>query len=401
MTTPDQPPPPSGWGEASEPPRYGQRAPQPPVPPQGQGGPQYGQYGQGGYGPQYGRPPGGAPGPYGAAALKPGIVPLRPLTLGEIYDGAFSAIRHNPKVMLGAATLVLLVATVLGVLVAQLIVPSLSSSFSSLAETDPELAEMGLDSVYAQVVATGLGTGLTILLAQPVVEGILTVSVSQSVIGRKQTLGQVWTRLRGRVGVLIGWALLRTLASLVLAGAWVVVIAVVVAALGDSSVGGTVGLVALLALALVAAFVWLGVRVGLVAPALALEGRGLGSTIGRAWRLTRGSFWRLFGIYLLASIIISIAANLITYPITAIAAAIGGTSESTQVMGASTVVASILSIIISTAITTIFTASVVALLYIDVRMRREGLDVQLAAAAQAPDGGRPGTPPGPPPGMLA
>jgi len=408
MTTPDQPQPPSGWGEAPEPPRYGQRAPGG-APQYGQGQPRYGQqYGQG----QYGQRPAGAPGPYGPygpAAAKPGIVPLRPLSLGEIYDGAFTAIRHNPKVMLGAATLVLLVATVLGVLVAQLLVPALSSAFGSMAASDPELAELGFDTIYAQVIATSLGTGLTILIAQPVVEGILTTSVSQSVIGRKQTLGQVWERLRGRVGRLIGWALLRTLASLVLVAVWSVVLVVVIATLGDSSVGGTVVVVLLLVVALFAAVVWLGVRVGLVAPALALEGRGLGATIARAWRLTRGSFWRLFGIYLLASIIIGFAANLITYPITLITTAIGGASESSEVMGVSTIVASVLSIIVSTAITTIFTASVVALLYIDVRMRREGLDVQLAAAAQAPEGGTPGgmaggtagPRPGPPPGTIA
>ncbi|MGF0117710.1 glycerophosphoryl diester phosphodiesterase membrane domain-containing protein [Promicromonospora sp. Marseille-Q5078] len=408
MSTPDQPPPPSGWGDASEPPRYGQRAPggAPQPGQQGQQG-QQGQYGQGQYGEnQYGQGRyGGAPGPYGPAAAKPGIVPLRPLTLGEIYDGAFTAIRHNPKVMLGAATLVLLVATVLGVLVAQLLVPALSSSFTSLAAADPEIAELGFDTIYAQVVATSLGTGLTILVAQPVVEGILTVSVSQSVIGRKQTLAEVWGRLRGRVGVLIGWALLRTLATFVLLMAWTALLVVVVAVFSDSSAGAAVGLGALLVVGLVVLLVWLGVRVGLVAPALALEGRRLGATLARAWRLTRGSFWRLFGIYLLAWIIVSFAANLITYPITLVAGAVGGTSGSTQTMGVAMIVASVVSIVISTAITTIFMASVVALLYIDVRMRREGLDVQLAAAAQAPDpgrsGGQPGGRSGPPPGMLA
>ncbi|MCK9795046.1 glycerophosphoryl diester phosphodiesterase membrane domain-containing protein [Isoptericola sp. 4D.3] len=405
MTTPDQPPPPSGWGDAPEPPRYGQRAPggapQPPAPQYGQQGQQgqgqYGhQYGQG----QYGPAPAGGPGPYGPAAAKPGIVPLRPLSLGEIYDGAFTAIRHNPKVMLGAATLVLLVATVLGVLVAQLLVPSLTSSFAELGEIDPEFAELGFDNLFAQTIASSLGIGLTMLLAQPVVEGILTVSVSQSVIGRKLTLGEVWARLRGRVGVLIGWALLRALGSLVVTFGWFFGLVLLVALVGEQSPGAALALGVVLSVAFVVLVVWLGVRIGLVAPALALEGRGLGGTVARTWRLTRGSFWRLFGIYLLAMIIVSIASYIITIPISLVAGIIGGGSGSLEAFSTTTIVASVLSSVISAAITTIFMASVVALLYIDVRMRREGLDVQLAAAAQAPDGGQPGSRPGPPPGML-
>lgn len=408
MSTPDQPQPPSGWGEAPEPPRYGQRVPEgAPRPPgygqdgQGQYGQQYGQgqYGQGRYGQ---RPPGP---PVAPPATKPGVVPLRPLSLGEIYDGAFTAIRHNPKVMLGAATLVILVAIVLGVLVAQLIVPSISSSFASLIAAEPELADLGFDTLLAQTLATSLGTGLTLLLAQPVVEGILTVSVSQSVIGRKLSLGQVWERLQGRVGRLIGWSLLRTVAGAVLGVAWFFVLVLVVAVLGDSSAGATIGLVLLLCLGYVAVVVWLGVRVGLVAPALALEGQGLGRTLARAWRLTRGSFWRLFGIYLLALVIVSAAAYLITIPLGFVAGMIGGTGGSVETFTTATLVVGVLSSVISAAITVIFVASVVALLYIDVRMRREGLDVQLAAAAQAPDGGptggEPGSRPGPPPGMLA
>ncbi|MFD6135532.1 glycerophosphoryl diester phosphodiesterase membrane domain-containing protein [Isoptericola sp. NPDC060257] len=407
MSTPDQPQPPSGWGDASEPPRYGQRAPegapQPPTSGQyGQGQYGQGQYGQGQYGQgQYGQSPYGPRPPAAPPATKPGVVPLRPLSLGEIYDGAFTAIRHNPKVMLGAATLVILVATVLGVLVAQLIVPSISSSFSTLAESDPEITELGFDNLIAQTLASSLGMSVTLLLAQPVVEGILTVSVSQSVIGRKLSLGEVWERLRGRVGRLIGWALLRTLAGAVGTFVWFFVLVLLVALVSEQSTGAAVGLGLLLGAGYVVVVVWLGVRIGLVAPALALEGQGLGSTIARAWRLTRGSFWRLFGIYLLAMIIVSAAAYIITIPLGLIAGVIGGTGGSTESFTTATVVMSVLSSVISAAITTIFVAAVVALLYIDVRMRREGLDVQLAAAAQSSDGGRPGGEPGPPPGMLA
>lgn len=405
MSTPDQPTPPSGWGEAPEPPRYGQRAPGGPAP----SGPQYGQqhgqrYGQQQYGQQqYGQQPAGSP--YGPPAVKPGIVPLRPLSLGEIYDGAFSAIRHNPGVMLGMATLVLLVATVLGVLVGQLVVPSLSSAFSTVTAEEPELA--GLGSLYAQTLAAALGTMLTALLATPVVEGILTVSVSQSVIGRKLTVREVWARIRPRVLVLVGWSLLRSLGAAVLVAVWTALLVLVIAGLADPAPAAAVVLGLLMVGLLLVAVVWLGVRLGLVAPSLALEGRGLGGTLPRAWRLTRGSFWRLFGVYLLAYIMVSIAASIVTYPIQLLAGIFSASGTSTATFGL--IAGMMLSTVLSAAITTIFLSSVVALLYVDVRMRREGLDVQLAAAAQEPGAGHPGTPgtpgtstpPGPPPGMLA
>ena len=40
------------------------------------------------------------------APPKPGVVPLRPLGLGEILDGAVQTIRLNPKVMLGLSAIV-------------------------------------------------------------------------------------------------------------------------------------------------------------------------------------------------------------------------------------------------------------------------------------------------------
>ena len=45
-------------------------------------------------------------------AHKPGAIPLRPLVLSDIFDGAFRIIRYNPKATIGAAVLVSAVAMV-------------------------------------------------------------------------------------------------------------------------------------------------------------------------------------------------------------------------------------------------------------------------------------------------
>ena len=52
------------------------------------------------------------------AAHKPGAIPLRPLVLGDIFDGAFRIIRYNPQATVGAAVLVSAVAMVLPVVTA-------------------------------------------------------------------------------------------------------------------------------------------------------------------------------------------------------------------------------------------------------------------------------------------
>ena len=53
-----------------------------------------------GYPPPGYRPPGypGYPGyPQQPMALQPGVIPLRPLTLGDIFNGAIRYIRANPR----------------------------------------------------------------------------------------------------------------------------------------------------------------------------------------------------------------------------------------------------------------------------------------------------------------
>ena len=45
-------------------------------------------------------------------AHKPGAIPLRPLVLSDIFDGAFRIIRYNPRATIGAAVLVSAVAMI-------------------------------------------------------------------------------------------------------------------------------------------------------------------------------------------------------------------------------------------------------------------------------------------------
>ena len=54
---------------------------------------------------------------YGPPVHKPGVVALRPLGLGDFFDGAFKTIRGNPTAMVGLAALVTTVFMVVPVIV--------------------------------------------------------------------------------------------------------------------------------------------------------------------------------------------------------------------------------------------------------------------------------------------
>ena len=115
----------------------------------------------------------------------------------------------------------------------------------------------------------------------------------------------------------------------------------------------------------------------LIAPCIVLEKLPLGKAIGRGWSLTRGGFWRLLGIYVLAQIAVSIVGQILVVPIGFLVGLLGAFLPLDAAMTGVTM----LSMLISYVVTITFLGSLIALLYIDVRMRREGLDVELAAAA--------------------
>ena len=371
----------SGWtspGGDPVPPGGQQRPPEPP--PQQLAPPPGGSQGGGHQGGPWGDVPGYGQGT--GSAPRPGIVPLRPLGLGEIYDGAFQAVRTNPAAMVGAAAVVVVVMTALQLVLQASMAGSLSALVEMSTATSPE--ELPDSSELLDVLgassAAALASQAVSVIALAVLTAIAIVVVGGAVLGRRTAGGELWGRVRGRLLPLIG---LTVLVGLMTAAA---VLACFVPALLAALVDGALALaLALLGLvAALAAGLWVDTRLALAGPALVLEEQKVGAALRRSWRLTSRGFWRLLGIRVLTFVIVMVTTAIVSAPFHVVAAVIGDADPLGAL--APSVPQLLLTGVGSAIAATIvypFAAAVTALLYVDQRMRLEGLDVELARAAAA------------------
>ena len=117
------------------------------------------------------------------------------------------------------------------------------------------------------------------------------------------------------------------------------------------------------------------------APGLVLERLGLGASLRRAGALSRGQFWRLLGILALTALVVGVVGQVVAIPPAVLRT--GGAFLLQGTPGALVMVfASFLSQVVVGAVTTPFTSAVATLQYVDQRIRKEGLDVQLIAASR-------------------
>ena len=344
---------PAGWGGPAQP---AQPAPGPQQ--YGQPGAQYGSWG----------PPG---------APRPGVVPLRPLGLGEVLDGSVGVLRRYPGPALGLAAIVA-VATVLLQTLANttLLRPFLELDPAALAEGGSQAFEQAVGGAFAGgAVAVALG-----LLSGAVMAGVVTVVVGKAVLGRPLTLAEAWSTVRPVLLKLIGLSLLTGLivGGVVLGGT------LLAAVLFQLGVAGAV-LGGLTVLAALTAAVWVYVRIALAPCALVLEHIGITASLRRSAVLVKGDWWRVFAILLLILVIALFVSLTLQVPFEAAGAgSLGGILDPERdVLGARALIMSGIGSIITTTLVSPFTAGATALLYVDRRMRAEGLDVALAAAATA------------------
>ncbi|MCK7628060.1 hypothetical protein MUU72_34085 [Streptomyces sp. RS10V-4] len=345
-----------------------------------------------------GGPQGGWGGGWGAIppAAKPGVIPLRPLGVGEILDGAVATMRAHWRTVLGISLIVAVVSQTTATVVTGLWFPGPSRRPALDNGAGPPLrqalSDMG-DSLTGSAITSVIG-----LLATIIATGMLTMVISRSVLGRPVTAGEAWRDARGQLPRLLGLLLLLPLMLTAVFTAGLTP-GIIVTANGPLGVGLPLTVLGLLAGGVVS--IWLWVRYSLASPALMLEKQGVLASMRRSAKLVRGSWWRVLGIQLLAYLLIAIVQFIIQIPATLVAFLVGGESLMDWASGTSDangwpfLIVLGIGAIISSAITFPISAGVTALLYVDQRIRREALDLELARAAGLPDYGA-GAPTGTP-----
>ncbi|WP_394769508.1 glycerophosphoryl diester phosphodiesterase membrane domain-containing protein [Lacisediminihabitans sp.] len=325
---------------------------------------------------------------------KPGLIPLRPLDLGTILGASFRVLRRNPRPTFGAALLLqgsayLLLYAVVG-LVTFFSVSRINSS------TNADNATIAAGSV-ATIVLASLVPVLLSAVVGALVQGIIVLEISRATLGEKQTFRELYGRARGRIGALIGWTLIVGAVLLVAFGVLAGLVALFVATLGVAGIviGVLLGVFGGLGFLVVAA--WITTKLSLVPSVLMIERLSIRQAVARSWKLTRGSFWRVFGIQLLVSVIISVISQVVSAPLGFIAPIAIGLLDPNGQQGAVTVVVTgallVLTVIVTVvflAISTVVQTATTALLYVDLRMRREGLDLELVRFVEARQSGAAG-----------
>lgn len=318
---------------------------------------------------------------------KPGIIPLRPLSIGDIYQGAFAAIKTNARTMFGFTAALLGVVLVISIAtnyaIINLVLPNYLSPSSPYAAIFTSLS-----GSFSQ-----LGGSLLQVLATVLLSGLIVVAVSRSVLGRVASSKEVWERTKSKFLPLIGLNIITSIISGLMMIIGIVVFFVLLASVASTAKTDReflqdlgVSLVGLLILMVISALVssYLSIKFSVASPAMVLENLGVFAAIGRSWSLTRGNFWRLFGINILTAIITSMVAGIfggIAGALGAIFVVVGSSSPEDIIASLNTTY--ILTMVMSTIAQLLilpFTSSINALLYIDLRMRKEGLDVELRNA---------------------
>jgi hypothetical protein len=303
------------------------------------------------------------------AAHKPGAIPMRPLGLGDIYDAAFRIIRFNPRATVGVAVLVAALTMAVPVLVTAVLTLTMGLTVDESSES----------------VGDTVGSWSTIISALLLQVSLVFVTAcvahvtSEAAIGRRTTLGATWAATHGRRWRLVGLAVIVLLAFTgALVGyvvAWVLVLELV------DGVALTVlfGVVSLPAFVALMGWVWVRLLY-LPAPVLVLEKVGLVKAIGRGYRLSSREFWRTLGIALLTLLITVVAAQMLAVPFSVTGLLLSDVVDPAHA-ALVLVLTQAVATVVASAFAAPFTAAVVALQYVDLRMRKEGYDVELMSRA--------------------
>jgi hypothetical protein len=276
-------------------------------------------------------------------------VRLRPLPVGELLDETFKLYRRHFNVIAGVAIVVILPNLLLTLLSGSYKANTFSYLQQVLQNLNDPTALQAIQNRQTQFTGSPLylASFPIALILLPITGGALFRATTSLAAGNVETIGSVLLGTVKRYFAIAGIGILTVLVVL--------------------------GCVAIVTIPIV---LWVLIRWAVAMPALFGEGVGPVKAVGRSWSLTRDNWWRTLGILLLVSIMVSLIQAALGALFTGIAAVIPGLSDDIRA-GLVTTVSTLISALVGA-----LSPIAITLLYLDLRVRKEGLDLdQLARQA--------------------
>ncbi|OKJ00036.1 hypothetical protein AMK19_30240 [Kitasatospora sp. CB01950] len=318
------------------------------------------------------------------------MIPLRPLSFGEMFSAVFDTLRRGFKALYLPLLTVAGIGAVPVVLVSLMLVGNLRDALDRLPADEADVTAGQLWDVMSPVLLLGLVLGLVLLAQFMIAAPLSAVVLRAATLGRPITVGQAWKEMRPRL-----WP-----AVLSQAMVYLPMTVFYIAAIGvPFALGVWLDNPALLLLdflmipVVLVVFCYVTVRLTLQVPVLVLEETTPVGGIRRAWRLNQGNWWRSLLLTVVVAIAGRIAANIVMAPLGIV---LGGMMPTVVIndsdlqqpvtlpgggaLTALVLVASLLTLLFST-VTAPLGALANGVMYIDRRIRNERLDIALAEAA--------------------
>jgi hypothetical protein len=271
---------------------------------------------------------------------EPAPLRLRPLEIGDLLDETFGMYRRHFLLFAGISVL--------------LSIPEAALSGYAFAAIGAVFRPGSTAPDFAALTPffVALGIGSVLLLAiLPFSVGAVTYAACESALGRPVTPGGIVRGILRRYFELLGFWLL-------------------------------IGLMLYVGFCLIPLWIWIWVSWVAVMPVMFVEDARLGAAMGRSWRLIEGRWWRTFLILLLIVILVTVVQAALT-AFVALGQFLMSLVFSSFIVAA---VAQATGTIVGALVNPVLQIAIV-LIYFDLRVRREALDLfQLAQRVSGPVG---------------
>ena len=258
-------------------------------------------------------------------------LPLRQMGIGEIIDAAVKLYRRDFLALIGIVAFVLVPVTFAQFWVTQMML-------------GPAGAVPSNEAAIQLLAVGGIFFAVQFLIVQPFLVAAVARAASDAYLGEPVGIGRTYRYALSRLPAIL----------------WITVL---------TSVLTIIGFILLIIPGIIAF-----VRLALAPPVLVVEDVRGTKAVGRSWRLTSGNFWRLLALLILSTLIATVGVLIITIPTEVVALMVGPAGWPISALGST----------LATVLITPFSMLIIVLFYFDMRIRKEGFDIEVMAQELAP-----------------